>query len=88
MSNRQWEATDEGDNYIIRILLPNGEQIEYDLPHQPASRSVGGITQFWWEHEDHIYSLVVPTGWGLETVAPNRFEDAEVLETIKQAKQA
>lgn len=88
MKNHQWKVTGEGDNYIIRLLLPSGEQIEYDLPHQPASRSVDDVTQFWWEHEDHIYSLVVPVGWGLEIVAPNRFEDAEVLEIIKQAKQA
>lgn len=81
-----WKVSGEGEHFLIRVLLPSGEHVEYELPHQPINRSVGEMTQFWWEYEGHVYSLAVPVSYPLEMVYPERFEDDEIRELIQQAK--
>lgn len=82
-----WQAVGDGEHYLLRVVLPSGEHIEYDLPHMPVSKITEGGAQFWWEYHEHVYSLALPASYPLEIVAPRRFQDDEILKLIREAKE-
>ncbi len=58
-----WEATGDGDKFVIRLLLQSGEHIEYELPHMPASTLTEDGMQYWWREREVMNALASTVVW-------------------------
>ena len=74
---------------LVRVVLPNGQEVEWEPTHRPVSMQNGSTISLAWEGEDGgVFSVAINTDnvVALEMVAARNEQEQEILDLIEQAK--
>lgn len=76
---------------MVRAVLPNGQEVEWEPSHRPVSRQNGSVLSLAWEDGDGgVFSVAInlENVAALEMVTTRDEQDEEILDLIDEVKAA